>query len=287
MRVPHPDLDALQFGVAALSRAATPQEIFRQLLEIGALGAPRVAMLVWRGRSLRGWGCHGYPAEAASRLRALSVASAETWLARTLDSDEVVMRSPDQHGPDFGQPQAVEAWGFPIRAGTHTVAVLLAERAGEDPLVNHAVLGIITTVAKLRLEVDLAWRRSRGSDADTTLYDRPQTGRPSRPAPIPATVQVGLAPAIDPTEEPDQARRREARTFARLVATDIRLYNEEAVMLGRRHRDLAHRLREHLEKGKESFRRRFPDLGDDGLLLLDDAYVQVLAAGDPALLTTA
>jgi len=57
-------------------------------------------------------------------------------------------------------------------------------------------------------------------------------------------------------------------------------------MLGRQHGDLARRLNEDLERGRDSFRRRFPDLGEDGLVLLQEAYVQVLAAGDPSLLTT-
>ena len=69
------------------------------------------------------------------------------------------------------------------------------------------------------------------------------------------------------------------------MATDIRLYNEEAVMLGRRNRDLVHRLGDQLDRGEETFGRRFADLGDEGLGLLRDAYIQVLAAGDPSLLS--
>ena len=74
-----------------------------------------------------------------------------------------------------------------------------------------------------------------------------------------------------------------ARRFARLVATDIRLYNEESVILGRRNADLSHRLKEQLERGKETFQRRFPDLGEHGERILWEAYVKVLAGGDPKL----
>ena len=49
-------------------------------------------------------------------------------------------------------------------------------------------------------------------------------------------------------------------------------------------RDLARRLHDPLHQGRESFRRRFPDLGDEGLTLLHEAFVQVLAAGDQSLL---
>ena len=80
-------------------------------------------------------------------------------------------------------------------------------------------------------------------------------------------------------------RREEAQRFARLVATDIRLYNEEAVILGRRQGDLERRLSDLLERGREVFHRRFPELGHEGMHMLHEAYIQVLAAGDPALLT--
>ena len=75
-----------------------------------------------------------------------------------------------------------------------------------------------------------------------------------------------------------------AQRFARLVATDIRLYNEEAVVLGRRNRDLAERLGEHLVRGRQTFLRRHGSLGPAGLHILHEAFVQVLAAGDGSLL---
>jgi len=78
--------------------------------------------------------------------------------------------------------------------------------------------------------------------------------------------------------------RARALPYARLVATDIRLYNEEDVILGRRQGDLAERLGEHLDKGEETFMRRHGDLGHEGREILHDAYVQVLAGGDAELI---
>ena len=56
-----------------------------------------------------------------------------------------------------------------------------------------------------------------------------------------------------------------AKRYAKLVATDIRLYNEEAVMLGRKHGDLIERLGEHIERGKETFMQRHSALGAAGM----------------------
>ena len=55
-------------------------------------------------------------------------------------------------------------------------------------------------------------------------------------------------------------------------------------MLGRRNGDLVKRLSQDLNRGKETFLKRHGDLGEIGLQILRDAYVQVLAGGDAALL---
>jgi hypothetical protein len=104
---------------------------------------------------------------------------------------------------------------------------------------------------------------------------------PEAPGTDPATDR-GVSPSASGSEE-DRGQTA-ARRFARLVATDIRLYNEDSVLLGRRHGDLGQRLREQMERGKETFERRFPDLGEDGDRILREAFVQVLAGGDPELL---
>jgi hypothetical protein len=82
-------------------------------------------------------------------------------------------------------------------------------------------------------------------------------------------------------------REEDARRYARLIATDIRLYHEEAVLIGRRNRDLRRRLGDQMDRGRESFGRRFSDLGAAGVRMLEDAYVEVLAAGDEALIRPA
>jgi hypothetical protein len=91
--------------------------------------------------------------------------------------------------------------------------------------------------------------------------------------------------APEPPADDERSRKlEEARRYAKLVATDVRLYNEEAVVSGRETGDLASKLWVHLHRGREAFVRRFPDLGEDGIALLYDAYVQVLAGGDASLL---
>jgi hypothetical protein len=202
--------------------------------------------------------------------------------------------SPGEGAPTFGQAVAAETVGLPVRVGGKAVAVVIAERnAGEQPW-SPAALGILCQATRMRLELDLAWRRLKGQAIEPAAAAvaplpsparTPETLPPPEPpaAPSSATELVPWGGAGNTTPESDP-RREEARRYARLVATDIRLYNEEAVVVGRRQRDLARRLADQLQRGRDAFAQRFPDLGPDGKQLLDDAFVQVLAGGDASLI---
>jgi hypothetical protein len=73
----------------------------------------------------------------------------------------------------------------------------------------------------------------------------------------------------------------EAKRLARLLISEIRLYNEEQVLEGRRHRDLYHRLKEDIDRSRQIFDERV----DPGVRAEVDYFqqelVRSLAGGDP------
>lgn len=278
-------LGELESHVRALQSATAAVDVFRCLLSATRIAAPRSCVFLFRGESWRGWGSLGYSRDVAARQRA-SVFPANSppfdELARKAEEAGVLSLSSP---PAFGQPEPGEAMAAPVRAGQRLVACVLAEReAGETPWEPHA-LAILAHVASSRLEVELLRRRLEPAarPAHPKESSRTETTE-ARPETAAEAVESSLAPAPNRAEaSPDARRQQEARRFARLVATDIRLYNEDAVILGRRHRDLARRLSEHLRRGRETYSRRFPELGPEGLELLKEAYIEVLAAGDRSL----
>lgn len=290
-------LSALERHVEAIARALTPTEVFRHLLAATPCGAPRAVIFLARGGAWKGWGGAGYPGAAAQLLRSVSVPADEGFLATTAaeTSDEQAWREagPGETAPGFGQPPAAETIAVPVRVGGRTVAILVAERGADEGPWHPEALAIAAHAARLRLEADLAWRRLRaghGSDApaESSAVEAP-AGRAPEPAPVAAPAPPETALEISPwAETPERTgadpTHEEWRRFARLVATDIRLYNEDLVQQGRSHRDLASRLAEPIQRGRESFSRRFPDAGPDGGRVLRDAFVQVLAGGDASLL---
>ena len=288
-------LETLDRRIAELASFVSPSEIFRALLEGTAAGSPRAAMYLLREGRFKGWSSIGYAADAAATHRSLTVAPGEGWLGSLALETDMRWRtlSLEDEGPDFGQGSFAEVVGLPVRVGGKAVALIVAERStGEEPW-SPAALSLLCQAARLRLELDLAWRRLKSAAAVPAPMPAPVPVAAEAPAPAPAPEPVAAAPAeppteiapwTDPTETPSDPRREEARRFARLVATDIRLYNEEAVVVGRREGDLSARLQDQIARGREAFSRRFPDLGAPGVKLLDEAFVQVLAGGDASLL---
>ena len=283
-------LEALDARVRELTHADDPAAVFRSLLESARLAAPRAAVYLIRQGRLKGWGTVGFPSEAVSRQRGFNPSLAEAgWFGRVADGEDA-LREPQAGGlcPDFGQPAAMECVGNPIRVRGRTIALIVIERAAGEAPWEPSALDILVRVAAMRLDLDLLRRRSASTAA--AEGDAP----PAEPLPFPRAVAApapvrDLPAALSPASAAaaaadDDPRFDAARRYAKLLATDIRLYNEEAVMSGRRQGDLAERLRDHLKRGKETFAKRHGNLGPPGFGLLLEAYVQVLAGGDPALI---
>jgi hypothetical protein len=277
-------LQDLEQQIHAMSRTESPAELFKVLRDACRLSAPRGSVFLVRQGKIQGWAAFGYEAEAIGAQRDFNCGLGEGWLGALATATEKhsASRPEGDSGPDFGQPHAAECVGSVIRIQGKPIAILVAERDADESPWHPEVNRLLVNMAQLRLELDLALRKMQGATQPAAKAELP-----SEPTPVPVkTAPVEVTEVAPLPEETDQEKPEleAARRYARLVATDIRLYNEEAVVLGRRNGDLDRRLEEHLDRGKETFLRRHSDLGPTGLDLLFDAYVQVLAAGDDKLI---
>ena len=98
-----------------------------------------------------------------------------------------------------------------------------------------------------------------------------------------ATVQlkIPVTPVV-PARAPEEDRKHEeARRFARLLVSEIRLYNEQAVQDGRAARDIYNRLKEDIDRSREMYEQRVPADVRSGSNYFYDELVRILADGDP------
>jgi hypothetical protein len=104
----------------------------------------------------------------------------------------------------------------------------------------------------------------------------PPVSKPA-PAPTPPTPPRPAAPAIPPEE---QKAHEDAKRFARVLVSEIKLYNEAQVAEGRKHKDLYKRLKEDIERGRQLYQKRIPAHVRDKTDYFADELVRTLAGGD-------
>src|SRR5206468_6579197 len=88
------------------------------------------------------------------------------------------------------------------------------------------------------------------------------------------------APAGPPLSPEEQKSHDDAKRFARLVVSEIKLYNEAKVNEGRRNKDLYERLKEDIERGRQMYSERIPGSVRDSTNYFYDELVRILAGGD-------
>jgi hypothetical protein len=84
-----------------------------------------------------------------------------------------------------------------------------------------------------------------------------------------------------PLSPEDEARHDEARRFARLLVSEIKLYNETEVEQGRANGDLYERLKEDIDRSREMYEKRIDDDVRTAHDYFRDELVRILAEGDP------
>jgi hypothetical protein len=103
-------------------------------------------------------------------------------------------------------------------------------------------------------------------------------------AAAPAAPAPRAKPAAAPVGPEEQKAHEDAKRFARLVVSEIKLYNESKVNEGRRHKDIYERLKEDIERGRQMYSDRVPSHIRDATTYFFDELVRILAGGDASAL---
>lgn len=96
-----------------------------------------------------------------------------------------------------------------------------------------------------------------------------------------ATQRFEVTPVPPPRTPEEQKKHEEAKRFARLLVSEIRLYNEQAVQEGKANRDLYARLKEDIDRSREMYEQRIPAEVRAVADYFYEELVRTLADGDP------
>ena len=259
-------VERLMTAVRSVAEARSLSDTLNALAEAAASLAPRAALFILNeragARELQGWRASGFADPSPAMLR---LPADDGGLLATAASSRTTMSTSTVSAPDFAALAADRAAiAMPLTVGGKTVAVLYADDGtsgeAEAPSSWPEAIQILGTHASVCLSHITAVRTTQAMRANVKGEVRGESA----------------------SEEDHSARR-----YARLLVSEIKLYNEAAVRAGREKRDLLTRLRPEIERARRLYEERIPaSIGARGRYFQEE-LVHTLADGDAALLGSA
>lgn len=121
-------------------------------------------------------------------------------------------------------------------------------------------------------------------DGGSTVMFRGGGSGVGRVAPTPTAAPRAAAPPAAAIAPEDQKAHEDAKRFARLVVSEIKLYNEQKVLEGRRQKNIYEVLKDDIERGRQMYSDRVPAQIRDVTNYFYDELVRILAGGDASAL---
>lgn len=229
-----------------LDEATSISDTLGALLRSAAARTERAALFVTNGPDLEEWRVDGVPSLGGEQHEAATSALLE----QALQSGAPV------RGSDG-------AFASPLLLDHRPVAVLYgAATNGRSPDDWMPTLEVLARHGASHLAYLTAMRTAQARQW--------LSGHDARHAPTPAA----------PPEDEEGAARR----YARLLVSEIKLYNDGAVRAGQQHRDLLQRLGPEIERARRAYEERVPAHVAGRAQHFHNELVQTLAGGDPSLL---
>lgn len=249
---PGADRAGLAKGVRDIDAAMSVSDALSAIARAAAAEMPRSTLFVANGSQLDPWAVEGLSPHASGSLDMRDPAAGLP--VRAVRSGEAIH--------DGGSACAI-----PLVLDGAAVGVLHGEAADDAGTSDwSAALEVVARHGAARLGYLTALRTAQ---ARQWLADS-AGARSSAPRP---------GSRNDPEDAAASARR-----YARLVVSEIKLYNERAVQEGRSQRDLQARLGPEIERARRQYEERVPTSLAARSEYFQQELVQTLAGGDPSLL---
>ena len=258
-------VERLLASVRRIDAAPGLRDTLEVLLQSASLEAPRVAVLLIEGNSVRAFSHRGF-----GEVPETGALAAGGIIEACVESGQPVSTTDPSalKAPAFAElPEDRAGFAAPLRVGNRVVAVLYADDAADGahdaPAAWPEALELLARHASLHLENLTALRFAGSSSSSSSQFD----------------AELSTGPGTGTGADPESARR-----YARLLISEIKLYNESEVRLGREHRDLRARLGGQIERARRAYVERIPETLPDRDRYFESELVDTLAGGDASAL---
>lgn len=298
---------SLASAIASICAKRSQAEVLSSLLEASRSFAQRAAIFLCRGNQITGWQASGFSEEFdRDHIKSLSFAiNSDNLLGAAVASgssqlgDSAALPEPLRSDRVDGKGTPLEAAALPIVVSRKIPALLYADSGTSlDHRLQFSALLALCSVAGVVLErLTMAFALTKGQPRTLVAETAARPAAEIRPIAIekpvqavPAQAPQTAAPAQTlPVSQPpteDEALHSEARRFARLLVSEIKLYNEQKVAEGRRNKDIYLRLKQDIDRCRELYERRASPRVKAKVDHFHDELVRILGDNDPTALGT-
>ncbi len=259
--VPAVSFDRVAFAIRDIDGARTVSQALESLLAHAGAAAGRAAIFLINGDRLKPWKASVIPDIDVQTVE--SSIGAKDLMARAIQTGQATPSSASLPAPPFARlPADREGLAVPLLIDGRAVAVLYVDSGTNAPPAGSAdVVDLLVRYASATVALRTALRTL---DVLGGVPDGNGDGS-----------GAGGGDVSD-----DQGARR----YARLLVSEIKLYNEAAVRAGRQERDLLQRLRAEIDRAQRLYEERVSPAVGGRHVYFHQELVQTLADGDPALL---
>jgi hypothetical protein len=314
----------LQKAVLAIQSGTNQKEILRALLDNTVLYSERAALFVIKAGAATGWQGTSFSHNDAIKDFSLDVSSglaARVMHSRTGESGSTSEIDP-RFIAKFGAPADGNAIVLPLLLKDKISALVYADSGPDDGgTFDAAALDVLVRATSAWLEVISQRKQAHKEGTPETSHSAPASNDPfathvpvhsakAQPAPEavvsapaaamsaaaawgrPVTTPVGevhsaevrAAEAPAALSPEDAETHRKAQRFARLLMDEIKLYNQAKVAEGRKHKDLYDRLKEDIEKSRQTYHKRYGNSAAGAADYFNQELIRSLAEDDVSLL---
>jgi len=279
--------EELEKVIEEIDRGSKQSEILNSLLRGVGKYCQRVALFVISGQEVVGWLAKGFSAEGVPTGRAkVTLPLAQNNILNEVNTRQstVIAKPEDQPENDqflqrLGEALPKQILATPLFVRGKVAAIIYADQGDSlEEITMVPLVEIISKVAGMAIEL-LPLRRK--------LAEAPPPPKPPEEAKEEVEEEekeeVEVAPSPEAITEEDRKIHEEAQRFARLLVSEIRLYNEVEVTLGRKNQNLYQRLKDDIERSRDAYNKRFPTLAST-TDYFHEQLVKILAEGDESAL---
>jgi hypothetical protein len=310
---------SLKAAITDIDSQRQQADVLATLVKHSAQFAEKVVFFVIKSGNAIGWKASGFDNGLNDEtVRSLNVAiPVNNFFNETVSSLKTSQVSGGQSDilGSFRNSNDSHAVAIPLVIRGKAAAILYSESEDQSQ-VNQDALESLMQVTSMAIELLPARRNQPAATAaapapappvpqqEAPAAPAPQAEASSpapQPAPAPVVTPLGTTPAFEvkeveaapeakpaaatasATQSDDEVRaHNDARRFARLLVSEIKLYNEQKVMEGRRSHDLYERLKEDIDRSRQMYEKRVSASVSGKFDYFYDELLHTLGEGDTA-----